>query len=397
MFGCALLVPAAAANAQADDDEGRRLSIRPTIQLIYDSNVFKVNPRAALGAGPQTSDVSVSPGLNVDISLPLGRQRVYLSGFAGYDFFLRNSRLDRERIALTGGADLRLVGSCAATTELTYGRSQGDLANGLSLFAIPNTEERVTLRADARCGGPIGLQPGIGYTREKIENSNNAFAVGNSVSDTYRASLAYVRPTFGSLSAFGSYTDARYNDRTTATGAPIFGEGIESYVVGLRFERQIGARLRGSIAGGYNWVNPKLGGRSFRGPNYDASIDYRASERLNLSFAAARRAELPNLLNVQYSITDNFNFRAVYQANPRLDLNMGASYSKRDLRQSSAAVGLPFFADRDELTQLNLGAGYLIGRKLRLNAGFSHQRRRSDNDFFRYNANQVSIGASYEL
>lgn len=398
-LGLALVAPATAADAQAQDESRRSLSIRPSVQLIYDSNVFKVGRQTILPAGPRTDDISISPGLNVDISLPLGRQRVFLAGYAGYDFFMKNSRLDRERIGLDGGADLRLVGSCSTTVNLGYARAQGDLANGLSLFATPNTEERVTYGANARCGGPVGLQPGIGYSHQKIRNSNRTFFATNSSADTYQASLAYVRPSFGSLSLFGTYSDAQYDDRVPLIpGLPSgFREGIESYAVGLRYEREIGARLRGSLSGGYNWVNPKIGNQTFRGANYALSLDYRASERLTASLSAARSADLPNLINVLYAITDNFTLAGTYRLNPRATLNFGGTYQNRKLRASEVLIGTPFVATRDELLQLNVGAGYDLGQKLRLNIGFTRQQRRSDNDFFRYNANQVAIGASYEL
>lgn len=395
--GLALAAPLTPSHSQWQDDSRREVSIRPSIQLNYDSNIYKVNRRSSLVAGPVASDVSISPGVNLDVSLPLGRQRVYLAGFAGYDFFIENDRLNRERIALTGGADLRLIGSCVATGEFSYARAQGDLANGLTLFSVPNTEQRVTLLADASCGSSVGLQPGIGYTRETIDNSNRTFTATNSSSDSYRASLGYARPSFGSLSLFGTITDARYDDRVPLFGTPTIGEGIKSYVVGLRYQREIGARLRGSISGGYNWVNPKGGGETFRGANYAVSLDYRASERLAVSLQAARAAELPNLINVQYAITDTFGLSGSYRLNPRISLTFASSYTKRNLRQSPSLINVPFAANRDELLQLTAGAGYDIGRKLRLNAGFTHQQRRSDNDFFRYNANQVSIGASYQL
>lgn len=398
-LGLAVIAPVTAAQAQGRDESRRSLSIRPSVQLAYDSNVFKVGRQTAIPSGPRTSDYTVSPGLNVDISLPLGRQRVFLAGYAGYDFYMKNSRLDRERIGLDGGADLRLLGSCATTLTGSYARAQGDLANGLSLFALPNTEQRVTVGADATCGGPVGLQPGAGYSRSTVRNSNRSFLSTNSSSDTYQASLAYVRPTFGSLAVFGTYTNARYDDRVPLIpGVPVgFREGIESYSVGLRFSRQIGARLTGSISGGYNWVDPKLGGQTFRGANYAASIDYRASERLALGFTAARSADLPNLINVLYAISDSFSLTGSYRLNPRISLNFGGSYQNRKLRSSEVFVGNPFTATRDELLQLNAGAGYDLGQKLRLNLGFTRQQRRSDNEFFRYNANQVAISASYEL
>jgi hypothetical protein len=394
-----MMMPATAASAQANDESRRSVSIRPSIQLAYDSNIYKVSRSSTLVAGPLADDISVSPGVALDISLPLGRQRVFLAGYAGYDFYLKNDRLNRERIGLDGGADLRVVGSCSTTLTAGYARAQGDLANGLSLFAAPNTEQRVTLSADARCGGPVGLQPAIGYTHQTVRNSNTSFVATNSTSDSYRGSLAYVRPSFGSLSLYGNYAESRYDDRVpTLPGVPAnLREGIKSYGVGLQYSREIGARLRGSISGGYNWVDPKLGGEKFRGANYALSLDYSASERLAVGITAARSADLPNLLNVLYSITDTFGMTASYRLNPRISLNAGGSYQKRRLRASEVLVGSPFVATRDELLQLTAGAGYDLGQKLRLNLGFTHQQRRSDNDFFRYNANQVVIGASYQL
>lgn len=398
-LGLALLAPAHPAWAQRQPDNRREFTIRPSVQLGYDSNIYKVGRSAGLVAGPRADDITVSPGLNVDIALPLGRQRVFLAGYAGYDFYLRNSRLNRERIGLDGGATLRVVGSCSTTFTGGYARAQGDLANGLSLFAVPNTEQRVTVGVDATCGRETGLQPTIGYSHQTVDNSNASFFTTNSATDSYRASLAYVRPSFGSLSVYGNYAVSNYTDRVPLLPGlpPTFREGITSYGVGLQYSRNIGARLRGSISGGYNWVDPKLGGQKFRGVNYAANIDYTASERLAFNLTAARSAELPNLINVLYSITDSFALNGTYRLNPRITLNFGASYQNRKFRTSEVLIGNPFNASRDELLILNLGAGYDLGQRLRLNAGFTHQQRRSDNDFFQYNANQVVIGASYRL
>lgn len=395
--GLGLLVPFTGVHAQWEDPDRRELSIRPALQLAYDSNVFRVNRRIV--GGPDEGDVRISPGLDVDISLPIGRQRVFLSGFAGYDFYASNSRLDRERILLDGGADLRVVGSCLTAINASLARLQGDLANGLSLFSLPNTEERTAIGADVTCGRNPGLQPSVGYTHQRVKNSNRSFNRTNSTSDSFRASLAFARPTFGALSVYGTHSNARYDDRIPlAPGIPAgLREGIETYGVGIRYQREIGARLRGTISAGYTWVNPKLGGPRFRGADYSAGVNYRASERLAINLDARRRAELPNLINALYAITDSVQLSATYRLNPRVSLNLGSSYQYRKLKSSEIFVGQPLFATRDELLLLNAGAGYDVGQRLRLNLGFTHQQRRSDNDLFRYNANQIVFGASYEL
>jgi hypothetical protein len=110
---CSLVQPAF---AQADQS-GPRMDVRISATDTYDHNVLRLDKATATPTGFARSDYRFTPSIDIDIVQPVGLQSVFLSGNAGYDFYKRNSRLERERINLVGGADLRIGGDCAQHFE----------------------------------------------------------------------------------------------------------------------------------------------------------------------------------------------------------------------------------------------------------------------------------------
>jgi predicted porin len=377
----------------------RRVEIRPSAQLIYDTNVYRVGEGFDLG-GLARDDVRVTPSVDAIIALPVGRQTVFLNGNVGYDFYRRNSRLDRERIALSGGAQLRAGQRCSATVTGGYVRQQSDFTDVFATLAVPNTDERRSIDVQASCGGAVGLTPSFGYRHDESRNSSDLFRPLNTNSDTFNASLGYQRPTFGVLSIYGTYTTSAFPERRFLTPTGLVRDGVENYSAGISFERQIGRRITGTVALGYTWVNPRLDDTpDFRGVSYRAAIDVRPNDDFTVNLTASRNVEVQNFVAASYSITDLYGLTGTYQFNPRLRMNFGSSYQKRDFRAGPQLGGLPGFLllPEDKVITGNVGLSYDVTRRLTLTTGFVQERRDSNNQIFNFKSSVVTAGISLLL
>lgn len=389
----------------------RRMNIRAAVDVGYDSNVFGIN-EALLRArgvplGRSKDDVTVTPSIQLDILLPLGRQSVFAQGSIGYDFHSNNGRLDRERINLGLGANLQVTSGCSASVTGNYLRQRSNAGDVYAVSDVPlvrrtNTEELRSIGAQALCGGAIGLTPGFGYSHSETRNTNPFFKLNDSNRDSFNLSLGYSRPTLGRISVYGTYSEGEYLNRNilglpgVIAGLPA--DGIKSYSAGVQYERNIGTRLSGRVALGYSWVDPKSPFSSkFRGASYSAALNYDPSDRLGIDLLVARSVDLPNSAFASYSITDVYSVNATYRLNERTSVNFGAARQKRNFRQRAATVDQVAFVSKDKFDRFYGGFAYDLNRRIRLNGLVSHQRRDPDNPLFRYNNTTASLGVSLSL
>lgn len=400
----------AAPRINRDTTPVRQIGIRAGVDASYDSNAFGISDAAiAQGTiqGRSKDDFLITPSLLLDILVPFGRQSVFLRGQVGYDFYMRNSGLDRERIALDGGTSLHLIGSCSTTISGNYARQRSNAGDVFSVSPVPiadrtNTEERTSFGGDAICGGPIGLSPSIGYRHSQTRNGSDFFKLNDSNQDSFDASIGYQRPSLGRIAIYGSYTEGEYIRRnilglpSTIPGIPL--DGVTSYSAGARFERNVGSRISGAVSVGFSWVDPKaLFSRKFRGSTYSLNVNVRPSERLSVDLLASRSADLSNTVFATFAVTEVYSLNGTYRLNRKTSVNFGNSYQKRDYRQSAQAVDQTAAVNNDKFMRAYVGVVHDLNRRLRLNGLVSQQRRKSDNPFFNYNNTTVSIGASLAL
>lgn len=379
--------------ADAQEIEERRVDIRLTNRVLYDSNIIRRGASFESVDGLERSDIRITPGVSVDILLPVSRQSLFLAGEIGYDFYLRNKRLNRERLSLIGGANLRAGTSCSARVTGSYVRQQSDLADLFVVGEVENTEERRGIGVRLDCGGPIGLTPGLGYRHETANSSTERRQFSDYVTDSYEADIGYSRPTFGRLAVFGRYSDSAYPNRIVGG----ITDGVEVYSTGVSFQREIGSRLRGSVSGGYTWVKPKLPGTAdYGGTSYSADITYMPSDRLQTTIGFSREAQLSNLLAISYSITENYRFSGIYAFGPSLRLSFGTSYTTREFEQSPQFPTL-IQQTADKTYQAHVGLSRQWNDRFSTELNFIQERRDSDGQLFDYKSTQVGLTLSLAL
>jgi Putative beta-barrel porin 2 len=398
---CSLAQPAF---AQADQI-GPRMDVRLSATDTYEDNVLRLNKASPTPAGFTRADYRFTPSIDIDIVQPVGLQSVFLSGTAGYDFYKRNRRLERERINLAGGADLKIGGDCAQHFEIDYGRFQSDLRDFSSPVRLRNAQQKVGLSANVSCGGILGLRPGLSYNHETVTNSDIIRRANNYRSDTYGSSIAYVSPALGEISIFGSYRRALYPNRfrffvlnpNNTVGLLTISDTIDVYNGGLRFSRNIGTSLRGNISLGYSKVQPKARGtRPFSGVSYGADITWIANDRFQTKIAIGRSVNQSNLLDVSYSIDDNYSIANSLAVGESLRLKFGGSYQRRSLRDSPLTGPNPL-GDKDSLKELSGGIAYNPPGTISFSFDLAEAKRGSQVARYRYSYTTARFSARFHI
>ena len=145
------------------DQLAPRLHIAAALDAHYDSNVARASDEVTERRNLRRSDFVLSPSINADIVAPTAAATFTLAGYVGYDFYLRNSRLNRERIDLNASASRRLS-ICDVSLNAGISRRQTDLGDlqivtGQIDESIVNTESQWRVGGNVGCGATIGFQP----------------------------------------------------------------------------------------------------------------------------------------------------------------------------------------------------------------------------------------------
>jgi hypothetical protein len=400
-------VVGAAPRINPGTDGGRRIGIRAGVEASYDSNVFGISEARGRELNVRNlDDVSITPSLQLDILLPTGRHSVYARGAIGYDFYIDNTRLNRERINLDAGGTFQATSSCSVSPNINYGRfrsNAGDIfvrdlsgvGNDIRL-ARRNVQESATIGAQAACGRASGLSATLGYRHTTFRNSTELFQQNDLNQDAVDGSIGFQRPSLGRIALYGNYAEVEYLNRLLIDGSR---DALKSYGAGIQFQRDIGSRVSAAISAGYTWVEPR-GGGDFSGSAYSASLNLRPSNRFSVDLLASRSVDFANTFFASFTITEVYALNGTYRLTPRLALNFGSSFQTRDFRFSGVQLGT---INSDKFIRAYGGVIFDLNRRLKLNALVSQQRRDStdvfafNNSIFDYTNTTVSIGASLAL
>jgi hypothetical protein len=385
--------------AFAQNDATRRIGAFVSVQEVYEDNVLRQPDVFPVSPGFTRNDFRLSPSLNVDIVQPVGRQTLTLLGGVGYDFYRRNSRLERERINLQGKINLAVGANCKPELGLAYARQQSDLADFFSItdFRLRNREQRLTFSSGIKCGGVVGLKPGVTFERSVVKNSSFFRRIGNFNSTAVGVSIGYTTPTLGELSLFGNYRRGKYPNRGAFTGRGNVNENIGVYTGGLRLQREIGNRLKGNISLGYTVAEPSLAGtKRFSGISGSADLTAQLAEPLQVIIGYSRSVQQSNQLNVSFTVNDSYNLNASYIVSPRLVLTAGAARTQRKLRDSPL---LPpnLLGSKERTTQFSGGVRFSPTGPISFSLNATKSIRKSQTRFFDYDASSVSLGVNLSI
>ncbi|MDZ3833674.1 MAG: hypothetical protein U0S50_17945 [Sphingopyxis sp.] len=372
------------APAFAQADTAPLSDVKFDVTAEYNSNVARSDAARAAARGLSRSDQRITPGLTVDLARNLGQTRVWLNGSAGYDFYRRNSQLNRERIGLEGGIK-QPIGPCRVDITAGISRRQSDLGdiafvNNSPSFAVKNAETRQEYQGDITCGREYGLRPtgDVGYVIARNSNLIRDRAEYDELE--YQGGLSYSTPNFGDLTAYAGRRDIDLLNQPTAGGGEV---SYHITTIGARYRRDIGSRLdaqfsigRSAIRGGGALV-PNNSGLTWDvevtaqfGPRLQVTASTGRQFVNSLSSDAAYLRTQPNLVQLTYAVNDRMRLQASY-------LNERRSY-----RYATPQVGT--FIDRETRQLGGGGFTYDFGRRWQIGLSGGYERRNANGTFFDY-------------
>lgn len=399
----AAAVPAAAA-AQVEVDRGRTFeaparafTLSVSNDLLYDTNVARGSEAAALRRGIEKEDIRLSPTVAVDLALPSGQALFTARLSLGYEAYVRNDRLNRERVDAAIGAKLPFA-ICALSPELGYVRRQSDLAD-LAIDPLAPIASTVNVQATAdaaaalTCGPEIGIRP-TGFIRyTTIDNSAPRRRAQNVEITGAGTGLSYVNPQVGIITAYVERLDFAY-DRRPASGL-LGGDRFRLTSAGLRFDRRLGAQLQVVGSLGYADVTlPAFLGTSerFDGLAWSLSASLRGGDRLMLALDTERAIESTPGFFANFVRKTSYGGFVTYALSPLLRATASVSRRRRDFETTAIQPDLAI--SNDSIDSATLRFDYLRSRvRLRLDA--SYQRRNADRDAYDYDAMLLTFGVSY--
>jgi hypothetical protein len=368
-------------------------------EVRYDSNVSRISPAQAEARGLVAADQRFVPSVNLNISRRVGVFDLALNGSAGYVFYRRNTRLNRERIGLDGtlGASFS---RCRVNVKSGIHRNQSDLADIAFIIddatereIVRNIENRLNYGFEANCGGQIGLRPTIGVQRETATNSAVRRSFNNFDRTDFLVGVSYVRPAFGELALIGQYEIANYPNRPRLPNGDA--DGFVSKSMSLKFNRSIGANLQGSVSVGYTNLDPRRAGvAGFAGLIGSANLSATLADRLKLVLIFTRDT-LPSLqADAAYRVGNSVALNSTLAISQRLTLKSGVSYRTRSLVGSGTQPGATPLTS-DQRLEATASVGFRFNDRLGLSLDGLYDKRKSA--LALYNSDNVGVGFNVNL
>jgi len=303
-----------------------RVNVTLSGTATYDTNVSHEGASEAALQGLHQSDVVYSPTATVDILQPFGRGSASLSGTASYNFYERNTVLNREALDLKAALK-HPVSICNLTLSGDYQRGLDQLPNVTSA-QVRDTYTNGHVKFDGQCGRPVGIAPIFSVSESWTDNSEKAFEASNAHTVGATAGLSYQSPVSGVLSVSGVYQKTTYPGIRAGDGA-LRNNNYDTDAVNVKYVRTLGARIQGSVSASYTTVSSSQSS-DFQGLTYEADLSYRASSRLNLEGSFNREVIPSNLIGASYQLQTDLTGRINYQIGPRLAFSVGASQQVGD-------------------------------------------------------------------
>lgn len=388
----ALVAPTALA-AQARS--GRPVVITAGASLWHDSNVARGGLQRAATRGLSRSDERFNPNVAVSINKPFGRNLATLEGSLGYEFYRRNTVLNRERIAVTGAFQGNLS-ACTFTVSPTFSRRQSDLGEVVILDvpgtqAVKNTETVQSYTGRAQCGRSNGLRPFGAIERGIQDNSNVLRSRQDNRRMRYSGGVGYARPTLGELTLLAAQEEVTYPRRVLASGGR---DRYKLFEAGGRFERQIGGSLRGSAQLTYATVDvDRPGAEEFSGLNYIVGLTATFADRLQIEAGLGRSVQPALQSDATYRIQNQSNVRATFVASERLSASAGAAFSSRKYEGEGSALGPPITSDRRSTYSGSLV--YRLSDRMRFSGDVRYENRRAPGSFYDFSNLSEGISVNY--
>lgn len=387
------LSSAAFAQATASSNE-RGFTVKGHVEVEHSTNVAGASTAEALARGLTPEDTLYTPSVEVDYGMPVGRQFLYLSARGGRTFYDQNKKLDTDQIAANAGVRGRF-GPCGTVIEANFDRGRNILDNFVTAATARNTVDTTTGRIDVTCARATGLGVNMRLEHSRAINSLKAIELNDFDSNSARVALQYQRPAFGTLSLLGSYAKVDF----LHVNPLLQSDGYELKEFGVSYVRQFGARIQGTVSAGYTQAEPTspppgLASRKFDGATYAADISFRPTSRLTTE-VKFDKSITPSTYGESFDVSTGAEFSARYKLGSRIEVEVADRDRIQDL-----SGGIPTTVIGLTHSRTNTVSGdvhYRQSKRLGFTLRVAHDRRKTNNTRFDYDADRVAVGVDVAL
>lgn len=353
------------------EDVANRARLGMEARVLYDDNILRLDQGQPAPADRSKDDVRTTVSAVIDVAQRVSRQRLFLRGAAGYDFYRENRFLRRERIDATGGVDWRVGSRCDGEASLRYGRGQTDLSDLGT--AVRNTRDSRTLVLDGGCTLGVGLHPEVGFRRRTVDNSAAVRLRSDLAAERFSAGVSFNRTGRLGFTVAAASETLDFPNRRLADGR------IDSTQV-RSLTGRITARGAGLIASGVlGYVaadshNP--GARDFSGLVGGASLAWTGAARFRLAASAGREVDASGTIAAGYYLADRGDLVARYRIGRAVDVEVAGLIERRRFRAvDPASTGGRSY---DRTTEIRAAIGWSPVDRFRIGLEAAHARRTTD-------------------
>lgn len=396
-------IPNMGGSATSGGAPSRHIDLTASVEVRHDSNVARTSAAAAAARGLSQSDEKLMPNISINMGLPFGVHNFTLSGSAGYDFYRRNTRLNRERIQFASSLAMNLP-VCDPTITGNFSRRQSDLGeigalSGVGTTTVRNTETQKTIGGTLACGKDYGLRPTFSASYMDGKNSATQRQVTDRNVTTYSAGIGYVHPLIGDLLLFAQERDTRFPNQLLPNGSE---NGHRQRSYGGSFTRNIGARLQGTVQVTYTDLKSRQAGvSSFHGLNWGGDLTVQASPMLMVHGSVGRSIASSLAIDANYHVDTHYSLDASLAVSPLMNIQGGFTIAKRNFFGSQGAFspGVPAanLLTNDRKSTFFGSIAYQFAPKLKFILEGAHETRNANGTFFDYNNNRVGLRAELAL
>lgn len=376
--------------------------------FTHESNLFRVATNQ-----PRTSDTFGTTTLFGGIDQPFGRQRLQAELAAGYSRYKDNDQLNNTRyrasIALDWETVEKLSGRLGYTINQSLARYGADEGPTLTSRNLERSQELLAL---ARYGRESLLAAEASFAHRQLDYSASAFAFKELRQDAIRLGLLYRPSGLLTLGAAGRYTKGKY---------PFAVEPSPGFFLADEFTRKDLDITALWVPTGQSTVNARL---SYTKSSHDAvttrdlsgatgafSWDYKPTGKLSFTTTLVRDSgsesaffELgqgrPGSIGDNSQLSTILDLRGVYEATAKIEVELGASHTERDLVRAFAlpSGGASTVAGTDRLDEFRLGVSYAPTRSIKLACSIGHERRSASSAVsYPYRADIASCMGQFRL
>lgn len=370
-----------------------------SLDVRHDSNVVRSNIERANARGLVRSDQRATPSIDFILARPLGRNRVQLVASAGYDFYRRNSRLNRERLSLVGDGTV-IAGPLTIDGSAALARRQTDPAELTPLLlpgieSIRNTQTTQDYNLRARLGSSrYGLKPvaSVGYGTGT--NSAPLRRIADYRLFRYGGGVSYESPALGYVDLQYLRADIDYPNRPALLGQSGFGtERIQ-----LTARRDLGAVL--VAQGSLSWITltpdqRAAGVRSFDGIGYSLALTAIPRPDLRVTASVARDVTPSLGTDALYQVGNSYAVTGVYQLSRDTYVSLSGAIDDRRFEGAGRVFGVAL-TDSVQRT-ISAGVGLAQSRRLRVAIDAGYTERDANGSAFDFGSFFVGARTSYRL